>query len=231
MKKTILFLILLALPIFAQEFTVEKVSGEVEVMKGTSEVWSKVKPGDKLSGDDLISTGSKSLIQLSKGNSKFILESYSALGINLIKKISINDLLLALAMEEIRNVPKTKGNDDLKNTAVYGKEISSASPIPANDLGIKRLNGAKQLAKSGYKESAIIFAKETYRKYPSTKKLVNDRLFFVDQLMDLGLYSEADTELSQIKQLSLTPDEKTEIVERADKINFQTISSLILYED
>lgn len=226
MKKLIIFLIFSAGMIFSQDFTVEKVSGDVQVIKGTSETWMPVKPGDKLNGDDLITTGNKAFIQLSRGGSKFILGANSAVGINLIKKISINDLLLALAMEEIRNVPKIEENSNLKNTAVYGKEITAAksASLPFSDLGIKRLNGAKQLAENGYKESAVIFAKETYRKYPSTKNLVEDRLYFADILIELGLYTEADTELSQIKQLNLTSKESAEVAARIDQIKMKEIS-------
>ncbi|MFA3782458.1 hypothetical protein ABRY23_05265 [Melioribacteraceae bacterium 4301-Me] len=226
MKRIILFLILFPVIIFCQEFTVEKVSGDVRVMKGTNEIWIPVKIGDKLSGDDLITTGSKAVIQISRSGKKFILGSNSALEVNLIKKISINELLLALAMEEIRNVPKIKSNGNFKNTAVYGKEIrpNETEINISNDLGVKRLNGAMQLAESGYKETAILFARETYRKYPSTKNLISNRLFFVDILIDLGLYSEADSELAQIKQLNLTSVEKDEVNKRIDKIKFEEIS-------
>ena len=51
-------------------------------------------------------TEENGFVQLNRNGSRFILNKNSALGLNYIKKISINDLLLALAMEEIRNVPK-----------------------------------------------------------------------------------------------------------------------------
>ena len=69
-------------------------------------------------------------------------------------------------------------------------------------MGIKKINGAKQLAENGYKESAVLVAKETYRKYPSTKNKITDRIYFADILVDLKLYSEAFEEFSEIKKES-----------------------------
>lgn len=203
MKKIFITLLILSANIFAQNFTVEKISGKVQVLHGTSEKYVDVKTGDNLSGSDLLITDEKSFIQLNKDGNKFILQSNSALGLNYVKEISINDLLLALAAEEIRRVPKNGTNGNSKNTAVYGEEIKSSSIIISEDLmGIKKLNGAIQLAESGYKESAVIVAKETYRKYPSTKNRIADRIYFADLLTDLKLYSEAYEEFLELKKKS-----------------------------
>lgn len=209
----------------AQEFIVTKVTGSVQVQKGTSEGYTNVTTGIKLSGDDLLITDDRSLIQLQRGNEKFILNSNSALGLNYIKEVSINDLLLALALEEIRNVPKLR-DKNTGSTAVYGTEEKQTRSqiIAASDLGIKKLNGAKQLAENGYKESAIIFAKETYRKYPQTQDQINYRLYFAELLEDLGLYQEALDELEQVKKNDLTSDENNSISKRLEEINSKIVS-------
>jgi len=204
MKKFFILILFITSNLSAQNFTVEKISGKVQVLHGTSEKFGDVKPGEKLSGSDLLITDEKSFIQLNKDGIKFILQSNSALGLNYVKEISINDLLLALAQEEIRRIPKNNGNGNTKNTAVYGEEIKAVTSLNISEdlMGIKKINGAKQLAENGYKESAVLVAKETYRKYPSTKNKITDRIYFADILVDLKLYSEAFEEFSEIKKES-----------------------------
>lgn len=202
MKRFFYVFLIASINLYAQGFLVEKVSGTVNVLKGTSEKYESISTGDKLNGNDLIITDNNSFIQLNKNGSRFILQSNSALGLNYLKEISINDFLLALAMEEIRKVPKEGGNGNSKNTAVYGEEIKSdlSSVHNENLMGIKKLNGAKQLAENGYKESAVLVAKETYRKYPSTKNKIDERIYFADILVDLTLYSEAFEEFNEIRK-------------------------------
>ncbi|PKL83097.1 MAG: hypothetical protein CVV24_06770 [Ignavibacteriae bacterium HGW-Ignavibacteriae-3] len=226
MKKVLIVLLFITVNMSAQEFTVDKISGDVKAIRGTSESWTSVQIGQKMNGNDLISTSEKSFIQLSGKNGNFILHGNSALDLNSIKKISLNDLLLALAMEEIRNMPKLKGNQSIRNTAVYGKEVSAnkSATIPTRNLGIKKLNGAKQLALTGYKESAIIVAKETYRKYPETKSKVEDRLYFVDLMMQLNLNNEAISELKEVRNLTLSPDELKKVDSRVKEINEKMVA-------
>ena len=74
-----------------------------------------------------------------------------------------------------------------------------------------------QLSENGFKESAIVAAKETYRKYPESKNNAAMRIFFADNLNDLGLYEEAYNEFNSIKNLSLSSPQKREV---DDKLSF-----------
>jgi hypothetical protein len=190
MKKIIVILILLVSFMSAQEFTVEKISGDVKILKGTSEKWETVKRGEVLSGNDVLLTEANSYIQLNKDNNMFVLKGDVAIGLNHIKQVSINDLLLALALDEIRNVPKIKKNSISKNTAVYGSKskVEKEISIDKNLLGAKKLNGAKLLNESGYSESSVIVAKEVFRNYPKISMRFEDRLYFADILNELKLY-------------------------------------------
>jgi len=221
MKKIILALIFLSANLFAQNFTVEKVSGKVFVQKGTDESWIEVKSGENLTGNDLVVTDSKSYVQLNKDGNRFLIGSNSALGLSHIKKVSTNDLLLALAMEEIRNVPKIKNEGKAKSTAVYGADKSAKVPlvVSENKLGLKKINGAKLLAENGYEKSAVIVAKETYRKYPDTQRLIEDRIYFADILSNLGLYQEAAAEYANIENEPLNSTEKAELEKRIKEVN------------
>lgn len=207
--KKFLFLILISSFSFAQEFTVQKISGNVFVQKGFKEKIEKIKVNDRLLKNDLIITEENSFIQLSGSDgSNFILRANSALGLNYLKKISMNDLLLALTQEEIRAIPRTKISS--ANTAVYGKnESNTKNTTLENKLGQRKINGAKQLAENGFKESAVLAAKETFRKYPETAKSFDDRLFFADILKEIGLKEEAGNEYSKLNEIAVNSVQKS----------------------
>ena len=129
MKSLLIVLLLIAAKLFAQEFTVEKVGGDVQALIGSNEKWTELKAGQKLLGTDLISTGEKSFLQVSDRNNHFVLQENSALRLSSYKKMTLNELLLALATEEIRNIPKSNNNPSTRNTAVYGKDAASVKPL------------------------------------------------------------------------------------------------------
>ncbi|PKL87396.1 MAG: hypothetical protein CVV23_15570 [Ignavibacteriae bacterium HGW-Ignavibacteriae-2] len=224
---TAIILIFLYMPSSAQtqEFIVEKVTGKVSILRGTDENYQEVKSGQILNGTDLLVTDENSFIQLSRNGGRFLLKANSALGLNFIKAISINDLLLALTAEEVRSIPKNN-SATAKNTAVYGKKIGLEKNNKVNDLnfGLKKLNGARQLAESGYKESAVLVAKETYRKYPSTKSRVDERIYFADLLLRLGLKNEALSEYSDIKSQQLTIDQKNSLNKKIEEVSLAVTS-------
>lgn len=201
----LLILIFLLLPLsnyYAQSFVVEKISGDVKVQRGTNEEWENVTVNQTLNGEDVLLTGIDASIQLNRDGDRFILKDNSALGLNYVKSISINDLLLALAREDIRNLHNINGNDGTKNTAVYGEKIVDAdlTQPSQSDFGLKKLNGAIQLAENGFKETSILAARETYRKYPSTKSKIELRMVFANILSGLKIFDEAIAELNDMKK-------------------------------
>lgn len=226
MKKTIMILILLVSFISAQEFTVEKISGDVKILKGTSEKWEAVKKGEILTGNAVLLTEANSYIQLNKDNNRFVLKGDAAIGLNHIKQVSINDLLLALALDEIRNVPKIKKNSISKNTAVYGSKnkVEKEITVDKNQLGAKKLNGAKLLNENGYSESSVIVAKEVFRNYPKISMKFEDRLYFADILNELELYQEAATEYSKLENITLSDTEKNTIKKRIETVNMKMVN-------
>jgi hypothetical protein len=219
--KTFLILLLLVPSLIAQEFKAVNVKGTVQYRSGTSEVWAEIKEGSVLHSDDFVSTGSKSSLQI-RGTEKIInIGEFSVVSISSIKKMSIDDLLLALAMEDMINAPKTNGKNQSSSTATYGdNEGKNKNPeVKTDDFGIKRLNGAMQLAKNGFKESSVVFAKETYRKYPDSKQMPSYRIYFADILYDKGLYEEALGEYIDIAKLDLSKEEKAKVESQTQSIN------------
>ena len=218
--KILLILFVFISSLYAQQYKAVNVKGEVKYQSGTSEEWIDLKEGSIVSGDDFVSTGEKSSVKLTSPNNSVILNELSALSVGSIKKMSTDELLLALAMEDMINAPKTNEKGVSSNTATYGeKEDERTIKVSENDFGIKRLNGATELANSGLKESSVVFAKETYRKYPDTKQIPHYRIFFADILYEKGLYEEALGEYFDIQKLELTKEEKTEVQSRVNAIN------------
>jgi hypothetical protein len=221
MKKLILIILLLVSAGFAQEYKVVKLEGEVMIMKGTSEELIDLKKGDIVGRDDLILTGEESFVVLSGNDGGIELKENSALPLDYLKAMSVSELLMALAMEDIRNVPKEdKKNDRSSNTAVYGSRESGSinRDNPEGSFGEKKINGAKQLARQGFKESSIILAKETFRKYPSTGKDVSTRIYFSDLLNETGLYEETLNELKSIKELDLKDEDASTIDSKIEEL-------------
>ena len=225
MKKLILFLILSSGFMFAQEYTVTKVNGDVKYLSGGNENWVELKTGETIERDAVISTGNNSSITLRSNNLHFTLNESSAISVSSIKEMSTDELLLALAMEDMINAPKNNGNGKSGNTAVYGTDEGNNSnlELAPGEFGIKRLNGATQLAKSDMKESAVVVARETFRKYPDTKSLSSYRIFFADILFEKGLYNEAFEEFNEIAKLELSDKEKLKV-----DIKTETIKKILL---
>ena len=218
MKKIFVLLFLATAFVYGQSCKIENLKGDVKAQIGTSEKWLPVKKGQELSVDAVISTGKNSFVKIDVKDSKLMLKSFSALKLSNIKKMTVNDLILALAMEDMLNAPKKKENTNSKNTAVYGAEVNGIKTpmVESDDFGIKRLNGAVQLAENGFKESAVVDAKETFRKYPETNNLTSYRIFFANILFDLGLNEDAYDDFKSIEPLKLTGEEKSEVQTKLD---------------
>ena len=221
LTKIIPIVLIFAASIIAQQIEVNKVSGDVKYQASTSEVWTEVKKGETLQMGGFISTGKNSSVQLNHSGSVVTIGELSAVSISSIKKMTTDELLLALAMEDMINAPNSNGKGNSGSTAVYGEDESKnkITELGVNDFGVKRLNGAMQLADNSLMESSVIFARETYRKYPGTKKIASYRIFFADILFDKGLYTEALGEYLEIQKLELNNEQKGKIDSSINSIN------------
>jgi len=219
--KTFLVLLFFVPSLIAQEFKAINIRGDVKYRAGTSEVWAEVKEGTALHLDDFISTGEKSSVQIKESGNIISIGELSAVSVASIKKMSTDELLLALAMEDMINAPKTNSKNNSSSTAVYGDKEGQGKnlTVKTDDFGIRRLNGAMQLAKNGLKESSVVFAKETYRKYPNSKQFPSYRIFFADILYEKGLYEEALGEYLDIAKLDLSKEEKAKVESQTKSIS------------
>lgn len=226
MKKFILIYLISVTISYSQSFQIEKITGTVKMLTSGSETWQPVKAKMQLNENTIISTDKNSSVTVRSEGISFTLKESSAITVSNIRKMSLDELVLALAMESVMNTPRKKENNKSDNTAVYGSKLSNETltVLKSNDFGIKRINGARQLAENGMKESAIITAKEVYRKYPDTKKDADTRIYFADLLFELGLYEESLDEYVEIKSLQLNAEQKNKVIDKIDQINKKLIN-------
>ncbi|OGU36218.1 MAG: hypothetical protein A2315_09425 [Ignavibacteria bacterium RIFOXYB2_FULL_35_12] len=226
MKNILVVLIISAGITFAQKCYVESVTGTAKAQIGSSEKWMEVGEGAELPPYSTISTSKNSSVVLVKGNTKFTLKESAAVTVNHIKKMSTDDLLLALAMEDMMNAPRKKDKNKSKSTQVYGDQNKNdKTPGVSNDeFGLMRLNGAKQLGDNGFEESAIVAAKETYRKYPETKKIISQRIYFANLLYEKGLFEEAYAEFNSFKDYGMSEKNKAEVDSKIELLSKKLIN-------
>ncbi len=220
MKNVFLIIIFSAAILSAQSFRAEQVEGQVTAQIGTSENWTIVNNGQFLPASSTVSTSKNSQVWLQGNNINLLIKGSSAVKLTSIKKMTVNELILALAMEDMLNAPKKNENLYSKNTAVYGAEVNGIKPpiVESDNFGIKRLNGAVQLAESGLKESAVVFARETFRKYPETNSIAAFRIYFANILYNLGLNEDAYDDFKTIRSLKLTDVQKEEVRTKMDTL-------------
>lgn len=205
----------------AQTFEIERITGNVKFISGSDNQWKDLTQGMKITSNTIISTEANSTVKLKSDDVLFTLKESSAIAVSNIRKMNVDELLLALAMENIINAPRKRNGDKSNNTAVYGTKITDPESIivPSVEFGNKRLNGAKQLAENGMKESAIITAMEVYRKYPETKTDTSNRIYFADLLFEKKLYEEAYDEYNDIKSLSLNNVQQQHVSNKVEEIS------------
>jgi hypothetical protein len=224
MKKIILLLVIFVFTLSAQTYKIEKLSGSVQILDAEDK-WIEAEAGMELSVNSIIVTGEKSFVKISAYENDFTLKGNSALSVSGLRKISFDELLLALAMEDMLNAPRKKEKNNGSTTAVYGtKEGMPDKIISQNDFGIMRLKGAVQLAEGGFKESALLSSKEIFRKYPEAKKESDKRIYFANLLHEFGLYEEAFNEYKTIKELNLSEEEKKLVDEKISVLNKKLVN-------
>ena len=226
MKKHLFILFIAATLTYSQTFQVEKLNGNVKFLAGNSSTWQQLKPKMILNENDVISTDKNSTVVIKTEEISFTLKESSAITVSNIKKMTLDELVLALAMENVMNAPRKNGNEKSDNTGVYGNKVTeeTLTTLKSNNFGVKRLNGAKQLAENNLKESAIIASKEVYRKYPDTKKDAASRIFFADLLFDSGLYEEAYDDYTEIRMLTLNSEQKNYVDGMLEQISKKLIN-------
>lgn len=206
----------------AQEFRVERVTGTVKAQAGLSEEFVPVTEGMVLKKNTLLMTDKNATLSLSGEGVRFTLKPQAAVNLNDLRRMTVEELLMALALEEILDAGTKGEKSNLKNTAIYGSGTESKTNGGNFDFGVMKLNGAMQLAEGGFTETAIITAKDVFRRYPTTAGMAEYRIFFAKQLMKHKLWREALDEFNAILKLNIGFMEKQSVNESIEFIKQQT---------
>lgn len=194
----------------AGEITIQQIRGDVQARQGVTEVWNRVAVGDVLRPDDSMKTGPGAsaviLVSTATGDRKRILLPPEVIvDLSDVRELNREELMLKLAMERIRSSPKQegKGNPTIPNAAVvHGSDRSTAPPLAENDVvtGLLVLNGARVLYDNGFYSTSALKALEVFRRYPSLRAIVENRLLVAEALRKAQLTGEALTEYGTILQ-------------------------------
>ena len=111
MKKAFLLVITITSLTFCQTFKVDKVIGTVKTLD-SNDNWIEVKEGTSLPLNSILVADKKSSVKISGEGINFTLKESSAIPVSSIKKMTVDELLLALAMEDMINAPRKKENDN-----------------------------------------------------------------------------------------------------------------------
>ena len=198
---------LLAIPLRAGDFVVKAGKGSVEVRKGVTEEWKKVKVGDLLKPEDSMSTGPGSSATVEFDKRKLTVPEMTILDISDIRQLSQEDFLLKLAMQNILSVPPRE-RDELSipsATVLHGDNASKTnSPVFSDSkVGEMELHGARVLFDNSYYATAILKSKETLRTHPELKSNFDARLTIATAFEKMKLTKEAVTEYSSMAKENL----------------------------
>ncbi|MBA4313433.1 MAG: hypothetical protein C0417_12490 [Chlorobiaceae bacterium] len=215
MKTLIIFFIaIIFLSVFASaaDFKVIGLKGAATVRHGVNERWISVSVGDVLSSDDSIELDKQSSATLLTGTAKITLPEMVIVDLSDLRLLSQEDLLMKLAMENIKSIPP---RDDIRElniprvTTVHGEKREQSTTKAQSDIqnGVKQLNGCKVLYRSGYYATCALKVKQVFRLYPILTEDLDIRMLIASSFEKMNLNKEALEEYHALLEKSL-PEEK-----------------------
>jgi hypothetical protein len=213
---------LLVLPLLAADFTVKAVKGSVEVRRGVTEEWRKVKVGDLLKPEDSMRTGPGASATIEMEKRKLVVPELTILDISDVRQLTQEDFLMKLAMENILAVPPRE-KDELaipSATVLHGDNKSKTDLPVATDgkVGEMQLHGARVLFDNSYYATSILKSKETLRTHPEVRSNYDARLTVAMAFEKMKLTKEAITEYSLLSKEDLPVPQAKKVQNALDKL-------------
>jgi len=217
----VMALMVFALPLLANEYTVKEVKGTVEVRRGVSEEWKALQEGDLLRPEDTIRTGKKSSARIVVDGKQLRIPEGIMVDISDFRQMSQEEFLLKLAMENILAVPPREDGSIAipRTTVIHGTEAKETTDEQVKvEPGIMQLQGAKLLYENQFYATSVLKTKATFRVYPSLQANVDARMRVANAFETMKLTNEALTEYSRMLSEELSAQQKTTVQKSVERI-------------
>lgn len=202
----------------AGEIQVLKLSGDVNVRQGVTEVWTRVAVGDVLRPDDSMKTGPKGsatlAVRMDGGTVKRItLPPEVIVDLSDMRDLTQEELMLKLTMEKVRSSSyewKEENGVPPNASVIHGANKGSAQ-TGENDpaVGTMQLRGTRVLYENGYYSTSALRAMEIFRLYPALGRDFSNRLLVAEALERANLRGESLNEYGAMLGLeNLTPEQE-----------------------
>jgi hypothetical protein len=199
----------------AADFKVMEIKGAATVRHGVNEKWNSVSVGDILNSDDSIELDKQSSATLIfNGTAKITLPEMVIIDLSDLRMLSQEDLLLKLAMENIRSIPPRDNIKELnipRVTIVHGEKREQSAKKVQHDIqnGVKQLNGCRVLHRSGYYATCALKVKQVFRLYPTLKEDIDIRMLIASSFEKMNLNEEALEEYHALLEKSLPKEQQS----------------------
>jgi hypothetical protein len=196
------------------------VSGAVSVRHGVQEEWTRVAAGDILKPEDSIELRKKSTATiLIDEKIKMTIPESVIIDLADIRNLTQEELLLKLAMEQVRSIPPKKDENELiipRTTTVHGDKRSNvpSTNIEKEEIGQMQLNGTKVLYDHGYYATCVLKIKEIFRLHPELSKIIAMHFMVAIAFEKMNLTGEALNEYINLKNEQLTDAQRLIVAEK-----------------
>jgi hypothetical protein len=202
----------------AEDYLVKSLKGKAKVRHGVMETWTSVSVGDTLKPEDTILTERGSTMVVIKSAAiRYTIPEESMLDIADLRNLSQDELLLKLAMENIKSVPVQQRSNDINvpnTTIVHGDDISKdaeALKLPRTEVGSLQMHGVEVLYNNSFYASGILKSKALIRLFPEARDEFAFRYQLARAFEQVNLYDEALTEYVSLSQQPLMKDQKVKL--------------------
>lgn len=195
-------------------FRVVSARGAVAVRHGAAEEWVTVAAGDALKPEDSIRLEEGASATIGAGGKNIVLPAMVIVDVADLRDMTRGDLLLKLAMEDVRSAPRPDpgpGNPDAARTTTTrasNRDGGVMRPSGAGDANLRRLGGTKVLHDYGYYGTCVLRSKEIFRIEPALASRIDARLRVADALEKMNLRDEAYDAYAALAGENLPKDER-----------------------
>jgi hypothetical protein len=194
--------------------------GSVSVRHGAAADWAGVAAGDTLKPEDSIRLEEGASASVEAGGKRIGLPAGVIVDVADLREMTRGDLLLRLAMEDVRSAPRTgpkqgePGAARTTTTRAADRDGGPVRPAAGDDANLRRLAGTKVLHEYGFYGTCVLRSREIFRIAPALASRIDARLRVADALGRMGLAREAYEAYAALAGENLAPEERKTVEEK-----------------